>query len=247
MKRYLSLGIFTVAVAAIAVASVHATPINSMGGANATVGTAPVSSSLLTPMAVVRKDTIGAISGTSGNYSLLQVDSFGSLRVVGSKLEDAAHGSGDAVYPAGVVAKTTRAGTSATDGDYVLPVVSTGGALYVTTASDSSTTTAYVASVTATGTTTKTTADKIYSLCATNGDGTNAHYLKIYDKATAATQADTPVLKIALKAVDTVCFTYADGFPVTAGISLRATTENADSGTTGADANDVSVTMVLQD
>lgn len=199
-----------------------------------------------TPSLVVRKDTQASLAGTNGDYSLLQVDSNGSLRIVGNKLEDAPHSSADALLPIGGLAKSTRAGSSNADGDYVLPIISTDGALYVTQDTDSASVTTYTASVTATGST-DSGANVVHGLCATNGDGTNAHYLKIYDKATAATQADTPIMKIALKSVDTVCVAWAGGIPITNGISLRATTENADSGTTGADANDVSVTLRLKD
>lgn len=160
--------------------------------------------------------------------------------------EDSASANGDVLTPTAGVVYNNRAATSGTDGDYAPLIVTNSGALYVTTEQDGAPVSTYTASVTATGSS-DSGANSIYRICATNGDGTNAHYVKVYDKSSAATQADTPILKIALAAVDTKCMDFGGGITISNGISLRATTENADSGTTGADANDVSVTMMLED
>lgn len=66
---------------------------------------------------------------------------------------------------------------------------------------------------------------------------TNRHtaviYVKFYNKATAASAADTPVMTIAIQPAST---TIIRGFDLpesfSTGISVRAVTESADSGTT---------------
>lgn len=160
--------------------------------------------------------------------------------------EDSAHASGDTGILNAGVRNDDLAALAGTDGDYAPLQVDANGALYVNQFSDGAPASTYTASVTATGST-DAGVNSIYAIVAGNLDGTNAHYLKIYDKATAATQSDTPILKIYLAANDTKTLSIPGGVPITTGISLRATTEGADSGTTGATANDVWVTLLLAD
>jgi hypothetical protein len=64
-------------------------------------------------------------------------------------------------------------------------------------------------------------------------------YLKLYNKATAATASDTPVFTIGIPTLQTVSF-YPSGavnFPL--GLSARCTTEPTDAGATGATSGDV--------
>lgn len=87
-----------------------------------------------------------------------------------------------------------------------------------------------------------------------NRDGTNEHTLKIYNKATAPDENDTPIFSIPVAAggSDTLDFTVEglgaedEGAPFDAGISLRATTEIADNGTTAPTANDVVVNLTYR-
>lgn len=87
-----------------------------------------------------------------------------------------------------------------------------------------------------------------------NRDGTNEHTLKIYDKATAADENDTPIFSIPVAAggSETLDFRVKglgaedEGAPFTAGIGLRATTEIADNGTTAPTANDVVVNLTYR-
>lgn len=160
--------------------------------------------------------------------------------------EDSAHVSGDPGYAMLAVRKDDLTALAGTSGDYTPLQVDSNGALYVNNRNDGAAAVTYTASVTATGST-DAGANTIYAITAGNLDGTNIHYLKIYDKATAADQNDTPIMKIQLAANDTKSIVIPNGIPITNGISLRATTEGADSGTTAATANDVWCTLVLAD
>jgi hypothetical protein len=71
-------------------------------------------------------------------------------------------------------------------------------------------------------------------------------YLKFYNKATAPTQADTPVLTIALQATTTLPLNlpnYLATFPL--GLGIRASTGIADNDTGTPTANDVSVNLFV--
>lgn len=90
---------------------------------------------------VVRKDSAASIAGSDGDYSLLQVDATGSLRVTGAGggtqyAEDAAHVSGDTGTLALVVRKDTGATIAGSDGDYGALQVTATGALRVAIAED---------------------------------------------------------------------------------------------------------------
>lgn len=96
-------------------------------------------------------------------------------------------------------------------------------------------------SVTATGIVIKASPGTIYEFHVSNINAITIRYLKIYNKATAPTETDTPIRTIALPTGGVpVLFNYSDhGLEFTAGISIRCVNEQADSGTTGATANEV--------
>ena len=71
-----------------------------------------------------------------------------------------------------------------------------------------------------------------------NSAGT-IRYVKIYNKATAATAADTPVFTIGIPTLQTVSFYPSGSIRLPLGMSLRCTTEPTDAGTTGATSGDV--------
>ena len=84
---------------------------------------------------VVRKDSGGTLAGTDGDYTPLQVDSSGNLRVTGGGggsqyAEDAAHVSGDTGTIALVVRKDTAAQVAGTDGDYSILTNDSSGRLH---------------------------------------------------------------------------------------------------------------------
>lgn len=74
----------------------------------------------------------------------------------------------------------------------------------------------------------------LHSIVVTNQNATLTRYLKVYDKATAATAADTPILVVPLFAQKTKALVV--DYKVSAGISVRATTglATADTGAPGA-------------
>jgi hypothetical protein len=74
-----------------------------------------------------------------------------------------------------------------------------------------------------------------------SNSGAAARYVKLYDKATAPTEADTPKLTLFLGAAPFVAnLHFGDSGPGFAhGIGIRATTEAADNGTTAPGAGEV--------
>ena len=66
----------------------------------------------------------------------------------------------------------------------------------------------------------------------------NARYLKVYDKATGPTAADTPVLRFLIPANGSVNFPVPVGALFAAGVSFRITTGIADNDTGACSAND---------
>ena len=73
--------------------------------------------------------------------------------------------------------------------------------------------------------------------------GTQERYLKIYDKATAPTSADTPVWTIPLWSNDPAISLPASGLAFANGISIRATTGIADNNNVAPGTNDVVVNL----
>lgn len=96
----------------------------------------------------------------------------------------------------------------------------------------------YHASLTDTGTV-NASARKIGGWIVGNSNSTTSAYIRIYDKATAATSADTPIIKIALAPGAAANIEFPHGIPLTNGLSVRATTGVADSNTTSPTANNV--------
>lgn len=78
-----------------------------------------------------------------------------------------------------------------------------------------------------------------------SNSGAAAAYVKLYDKATAPTEADTPALTIYLPAGAAANVGPGDGAigPFAAGISARATTGAADNNTGAPAANEVIVNI----
>lgn len=86
----------------------------------------------------------------------------------------------------------------------------------------------------------------LYGLSVSN-TGTAARYLKIYDKATAATSADTPVVTIVVPAGTTI--TWPENQPLlffSTGISVRATTGIADNDNVAPGANEIVLNLIYR-
>lgn len=98
----------------------------------------------------------------------------------------------------------------------------------------------------ATGQVIKSEPGKLCTVHAWNGHATDARYLKIYDKATAADENNTPKLTVALKALTWTRFDLGLGADFTAGIGVRATTELADNGTTAPGANEITINVTYK-
>ena len=101
-----------------------------------------------------------------------------------------------------------------------------------------------VTSVTATGIVVSSTPNKIFSIHWHNLNA-GVRYLKVYDKATAATEADTPKFRFPMASGAGQPITFPKGAMFLNGISIRAVTELADNGTTGATASETIVNMTL--
>lgn len=79
-----------------------------------------------------------------------------------------------------------------------------------------------------------------YVLC---NNAATARFVKLYDKATAATASDTPVMTIELPLSSTVQLSVPQGIEFLTGISVRATTLVADNDNTAPSTNDVIVNI----
>lgn len=94
----------------------------------------------------------------------------------------------------------------------------------------------------ATGQVAKNGAGQLYSYFFYN-NATSTRYIKIYNKATAPTQADTPVMTYPIPAGSAANVAFPNGVAFSAGISLRATTGVADNDTGAPSTNDVVVNV----
>jgi hypothetical protein len=93
-------------------------------------------------------------------------------------------------------------------------------------------------SVGVTGAVAKATPGRLYGYHVSNAAAATA-YVKVYDKATAPTQADTPVMTIAVPATGVAFLDLGPGIAFSAGISIRGTTAAADNSTAAPTANDI--------
>jgi hypothetical protein len=92
-----------------------------------------------------------------------------------------------------------------------------------------------------TGQVVKGSAANLYSVMFANG-GAAVRYLKLYDKATAASSSDTPVMTIPLlNGLTPLIWNQAVGIAFPTGLSVRATTGLADADATDPTTNDVMV------
>lgn len=94
----------------------------------------------------------------------------------------------------------------------------------------------------------KATKGVLHALQCFNKDAAAPAYLKIYDKATAPSEADTPKIRIAIPAMasNLIGQTEANwprGIVFENGISFRIVTDIADNGTTAIDAAEVIVNL----
>ncbi len=93
-----------------------------------------------------------------------------------------------------------------------------------------------------TGAIVKNTPGQLYGYFISNNAAT-ARFVKVYNKATAPTQADTPVMTLQIPAAGAANLSQTIGAAFSAGISLRATTGVADNDTGAPTTNDVIVNV----
>lgn len=79
-----------------------------------------------------------------------------------------------------------------------------------------------------------------YVLC---NNAASARFVKLYDKATAPTASDTPVMTIELPASSTSPLSVGQGIEFLTGIGIRATNLVADNDNTAPSTNDVVVNI----
>ena len=72
-----------------------------------------------------------------------------------------------------------------------------------------------------------------------SNQATAARYVKLYDKATAPSSSDTPLLTLAIPASSAANVLSVSGIDFKNGIGIRATVNIADNDTTAPTANDV--------
>lgn len=93
-------------------------------------------------------------------------------------------------------------------------------------------------SMSTTGALLKTGASQIFSVIVWN-NASAVRYLKFYDKATAGTASDVPVLTIGLTPMALNTISVGQGIQFLLGLSVRATNLVADNDTTAPTTNDV--------
>lgn len=93
-----------------------------------------------------------------------------------------------------------------------------------------------------TGAVAKASAGQLYGYFISNNAAT-ARFVKVYDKASAPTQADTPVMTLQLPASSAANVSHPNGVAFSAGISIRASTGVADNDTGATTTNDVIVNL----
>ena len=94
-----------------------------------------------------------------------------------------------------------------------------------------------------TGASIKASAGCVYGGDFFNNHATVARYVKLYDKASAATSSDTPLRTYRVPASGGITFSKAMGITFTLGISIRACTCVADNDNTAPSTNDVIVNL----
>lgn len=76
--------------------------------------------------------------------------------------------------------------------------------------------------------------------------GAAIQFVKLYNKATAAAAADTPVIRIGIPAGQTVSGSIPGGVVFETGLSVRSVTTMPDAGATGTTSGEVAVNLFFQ-
>lgn len=182
--------------------------------------------------------------GADGSFNEVAAATPMPVTLDASYAEDAAHTTADKgifILSRRIDTLASSAGTTA---DYASINTDANGRVYTyeqPVAADGMLPLTAVLGATTTGTTTLTAAATLHSLTIDNGDSAAA-YVKIYDKATAATGSDTPIGRYILGAGVGRTITFGRwGLKLAAGLSIRSVTESTDAGTTSPTAGKVMV------
>lgn len=152
--------------------------------------------------------------------------------------EDVAHQSGEQGLQALAVRSDVLASKTNLDGDYAPLQVNSRGALYTQAAGAASFTRNI--DVDETADLQVNTACSVSAIRAYNAHATDVRFLKLYDKATAATVGtDTPVATFPIKAGEALEIAFPVPVRFALGLSVGATTGVADNNTGAPGANDV--------
>lgn len=171
-----------------------------------------------------------------------------------AKAEDAASANADTGIPAMVIRRDTPANTSGADGDYEMLQMA-GGRQWVSgpaaAAVGGAVPYSYIAAAASNQDSqlVKGSAGTLYGIVVVNVNAA-LRYLKVYDKASGPTSADTPKLRLPIPAATTgngVAFPLpACGVEFTLGIAFRLTTGMADNDATAVTANDAVVNLIYK-
>ena len=166
------------------------------------------------------------------------------------KAEDNPHTSGDVGVMLLAVRTDTAAARAGTDGDYAPLEVDASGRLWVSSVSQPSTSgglSAYRSlDLGSTGVAVKTSAGQLYGYYLYNNSSSATRFVKIYDKASAASSSDTPVMTLPIPAGSAANVSFGAGIAFASGISVRATTAIADNDTGAPSTNDVVVNLLYK-
>ena len=97
-----------------------------------------------------------------------------------------------------------------------------------------------------TGVAVKTSAGQLYGYYLYNNSSSATRFVKIYDKASAASSSDTPALTLPIPAGSAANVSFGAGIAFASGISVRATTAIADNDTGAPSTNDVVVNLLYK-
>lgn len=97
-----------------------------------------------------------------------------------------------------------------------------------------------------TGVAVKTSAGQLYGYYLYNNSSSATRFVKIYDKASAASSSDTPVMTLPIPAGSAANVSFGAGIAFASGISVRAVTGVADNDTGAPSTNDVVVNLLYK-
>ena len=172
------------------------------------------------------------------------------------KAEDAAHASGDTGVMLLAVRKDTASALAGTDADYQPIITDSSGRLWVNIGASGSVSilpatsggcTPYhqVSDNTTLDDNIKGSAGQLYAYTFSNANAA-ARYIKLYDKATAPSSADTPFMTVLVPAGGSTSWSCESGVVFANGLGVRACTGMTPSDNTAVAANEIAVNIAYK-